>query len=173
MAWLAKVQGKRQDHWKKMGIYNIVQLSRNAHKVNSCLLLASLYFWESLTNTFHLPLGMLTPTLFDVAAITGLSPLGDFFDPTLELRHAFDFDRLGFQNYMEDHFDKESEEVSNEEHIAFLTLWLSYYVLCPGSLQIAKSYVLLAIQLHEGRRVSFGKLLLLRCIEHLEEQRCS
>lgn len=103
---------------------------------------------------------MLTPTLFDVAAITGLSPLGHTFDPTLETRHAFDFDRPGFQNYMEDHYNKESEEVSDEEHIAFLTLWLSYYMFCPGSLQIAKSYIPLAIQLHEGRRVSLGKLLL-------------
>ena len=77
---------------------------------------------------------MLTPTFFDVAAITGLSPLGDTFDPTLELRHAFDFDRPGFQNYMEDHFDKDLDDVSDEEHIAFLTLWLSYYVFCPGLL---------------------------------------
>lgn len=100
------------------------------------------------------------PTLFDVAAMTGLSPLGDPFDLTLETRHAFDFDRPGFQNYMEDHFDKESEDVSDEEHIAFLNLWLSYYMFCPGSLQIAKGYVPLAIQLLEGRHVSMGKLLL-------------
>lgn len=160
LAWLAKIQNKKQDQWKKIGIFDLIQLSRNAHKVNPCLLLASLHFWEASTNTFHLPLGMLTPTLFDVAAITGLSPLGDTFDPTLELRHAFDFDRPGFQNFMEDHFDKESDDVSDEEHIAFLTLWLSYYVFCPGSLQIAKSYVPLAIQLLEGRRVSMGKLLL-------------
>lgn len=103
---------------------------------------------------------MLTPTLFDVAAITGLSPIGDTFDPTAELRRSFDFSRPGFQNYMEDHFDKESDDVSNEEHIAFLTLWLSYYVFCPGSLQITKSYVSLAVQLISGKRISLGKLLL-------------
>lgn len=49
-------------------------------------------------------------------------------------------------------------KVSDEEHIAFITIWLSYYVFCPGSLQIAKSYISLVIQIHEGRQVSLGKL---------------
>lgn len=44
--------------------------------------------------------------------------------------------------------------------MSFLTLWLSYYVFCPGSLQIAKSYIILEIQIHEGQQVSLGKLLL-------------
>lgn len=30
----------------------------------------------------------------------------------------------------------------------------------PGSLQIAKSYINLEIQIHEGRQISLGKLLL-------------
>ena len=114
------------------------------------MLLASIYFWEGSTNTFHLPCGMLTPTLFDVAAITGLSPLGETFDPTLATTNAFDFKRAGVQNYIEDHCGPDSEEVSDEEHIAFLTLWLSYYLFCSCSLQIAKSYIGLATQIHEG-----------------------
>lgn len=48
----------------------------------------------------------------------------------------------------------------DEEHIALLILLLSYYVFCLGSLEIAKSYISLAIQTHEGRHVSLGKLLL-------------
>lgn len=48
----------------------------------------------------------------------------------------------------------------DEEHIAFLTLWLSYYSFCSGSMQIAKSYISLEIQIHEGRQVSLGKLML-------------
>lgn len=114
LAWLAKVQRHKQAQWKKIGIFDLIQLSRTAHRVNPSLLLASLQFWEASTNTFQLPLGMLTPTLFDVAAITGLSPIGDTFDPTAELRRSFDFSRPGFQNYMEDHFDKESDDVSDE-----------------------------------------------------------
>ena len=98
------------------------------------MLLASMYFWEGSTNTFQLPCGMLTPTFFDVAAITGLSPLCKTFDPTLPTENNFTFNHVSFQNYIEDHYDQDSIEVSEEEYIAFLTLWLSYYVFYPGSL---------------------------------------
>lgn len=87
-------------------------------------------------------------TLFYVGSITGRSPLGDTFDPTLPTEATFSFGRASLQNYIEDHHYKDSVEVSDEEHIAFLTLWLSYYVLCPGSLQIAKGYINLEIQIH-------------------------
>lgn len=103
---------------------------------------------------------MLTPTLFDVEAITGFSHLGETFDPTLPTKNTFTFNRASLQNYIEDHHDQDSAEVSDGEHIAFLTLWLSYYVFCPGSMQIAKSYISLEIQIHEGWQVSLGKLLL-------------
>lgn len=103
---------------------------------------------------------MLTPTIFDVAAITCLSPLGETFDLTLLTKTTFSFSRASLQNYIEDHHNKDFVKVSDEEHITFLTLWLSYYVFYPGSLQIAKSYISLAIQIYEGRQVSLGKLLL-------------
>lgn len=103
---------------------------------------------------------MLTPTLFDVAAITDLSPLGETFDPTLLTENTFTFVWASLRNYIVDHHNKDSVKVSDEEHIDFLTLCLSYYVFCPGSLQIAKSYIALVIQIHEGRKISLGKLLL-------------
>lgn len=65
---------------------------------------------------------MFTPTLFDVAAITGLSPLGETFDLTLPMENTFSFNRASFQNYIEDHYDQDSTKVFDEEHIAFLTL---------------------------------------------------
>lgn len=52
LAWLAKVQRHKQEQWKKIGIFDLIQLSRTAHKVNPCLLLAFLHFWEASTNTF-------------------------------------------------------------------------------------------------------------------------
>lgn len=141
LAWLNKVQRKRQDQWRSAGIFDAIQISRYAHRVNPCMLLASMYFWEGSTNTFQFPYGMLTPTLFDVAAITGLSPLGEILDPTLPTENGFSFSRGSLQNYIEDHHNKDSVEVSEEEHIVFLTPWLSYYVFCPDSLQIAKSNI--------------------------------
>lgn len=145
LAWLNKVQHKRQDQWRSVGIFDLIQVPRYAHRVNPLMLLVSFYFWEGSTNTFQLPCGMLIPNLFDVAAITVLSPLGETFDPTLLTENTFTFGRAILLNYIEDHHNKDSVEVSDEEHIAFLTLWLSYYVVCPGSLQIAKSYIVLEI----------------------------
>lgn len=91
---------------------------------------------------------MLMPTLFDVATITGLSPLGETFDPTLPIETNFSFSRANLQNYIKLNHDQNSSEVSDEEHITFLTLCLLYCVFYPGSLQIAKSYISLAIQIH-------------------------
>lgn len=67
IAWLDRVQNKRQAQRKIAGIFDAIQISRHARRVNPCMLLSSLYFWEGSTNTFHLPCGMLTPTLFPVA----------------------------------------------------------------------------------------------------------
>lgn len=69
---------------------------------------------------------MLKPTLFDMAANTGLSPQWETFDPTLSMENTFTFGRASLLNYIKDHHNKGSVEVSDEEHIAFLTLWLSH-----------------------------------------------
>lgn len=99
LAWLDMVQNKCQAQWKTPDIFNTIQISRHAHRVNPCMLLPSLYFWEGLTNTFHLPRGMLKPTLFDVVAITGLLPLGKTFDPTHSTENNF-FSNIQVSNFI-------------------------------------------------------------------------
>lgn len=103
---------------------------------------------------------MLTPTLFDVEAITGMNPLGKTFTPTAETGNGFVFECFSFKKFIIDHHDKKTQEVSDQENIAFLTLWLSYYVLYSGYFQIAKKYIPLEIHLHEGRNISLAKLIL-------------
>src|ERR1044072_1870972 len=60
--WLDRVQAVKGETWKKQGIFDIIQISRKPIKCNA-------------------PYGMITPTLFDVAAITGLKPIGQTYDP--------------------------------------------------------------------------------------------
>lgn len=103
---------------------------------------------------------MLTPTLFVVATVTGLNPLGENFTPTIKTTNKFIVEHFSFKNFIIDHQNKKIVEVSDQEHIAFLSLWLSYYVFCLSSLQIAKKHVPLAIQLNEGQKISLSKLLL-------------
>jgi hypothetical protein len=49
--------------------------------------------------------------------------------------------------------------VSFEEHIAFLTYWLSHFVLCTCSLQVVKRLVPLAIMLHQGLDVALRRFI--------------
>jgi len=61
---------------------------------------------------------------------------------------------------MNTYIDKDTTEVFDTEHIAFLAFWFSQYVLCTRSLQLPRSYVIMAIQLHEGHSFCLRKLLL-------------
>src|ERR1044072_7069656 len=96
--WLDRVQTVKGEAWKKQGIFDIIQISRKPIKCNAPMLLASIHFWESSTNTFQIPCGMITPTLFDVAAITGLKPIGQTYDPVKfkEQKSIFDTKSTSF-----------------------------------------------------------------------------
>ncbi|KAK2351927.1 hypothetical protein QL285_096647 [Trifolium repens] len=161
LPWLNKVEKEYATSWKERGIFDLIQLSREGPKYNAEMLIAALHFWENSTNTFHLKAGMMTPTLFDVAAITGLRPTGPTYDPKYTTpNHQFDFKTLSYSKYIETFHDLSSVEVSHEEHIAFLTYWLSHFVFCTGSLQVVKRLVPLAIMLHQGQDVALGRLIL-------------
>ncbi|KAK2382058.1 serine/threonine-protein phosphatase 7 long form protein [Trifolium repens] len=161
LPWLNKVEKEYATLWKERGIFDLIQLSREGPKYNAEMLIAALHFWENSTNTFHLKAGMMTPTLFDVAAITGLRPTGPTYDPKYTTpNHQFDFKTFSYSKYIETFHDLSSVEVSHEEHIAFLTYWLSHFVFCTGSLQVVKRLVPLAIMLHQGQDVALGRLIL-------------
>lgn len=126
------------------------------------MLVASLYFWESTTNTFQLPSGMVTPTLFDIADITGLRPTGKNFDSSEsdEDNINFNINCAIFSKYIKNHHVTDTDKVSDEEHIAFLALWLSRCIFCCKSLKVAKRYLTLANQLHEGHGIWHCQLIL-------------
>ena len=75
---------------------------------------------------------MLTPTLLDVACLTSLKPTGQSFDPdNHDLEISFDFTRLAYGNFIKDQHVTTSAEVSDKEHISFLT----YCYLCISFVQ--------------------------------------
>jgi hypothetical protein len=113
---------------------------------------------------------MLTPTLLDVAGITGLKPAGQTFDPdNHHSEFSFDFARPAYGNFIIDHHDTSISEVSDIEHIAFLTYWLSRFIFCSRSIQIPKRLTTLAIQLHEGKYIFLRKLILGSLYENLNQ----
>jgi len=134
------------------------------------MLVAALHFWNPSTSSLHLKCGMLTPTLLDVAGFTGLKLIGYTFDPTDHgSKISFDFTRLAYGNFIIDHRVTTSAEVSDKEHIAFLTYWQSMYIFCSRSIQVPKGFNTLAIQLDEGRDICLSKLILGSLYENLNQ----
>lgn len=125
------------------------------------MLISAFYIWEGSTNTFHLRCRIITPTFFGVVVITSLRPTGDTFDPTLKnkIKPNFYFTYAGFNAYIYYQHDQ-AEEVSDSEHISFLTLWISHFILCSSSLQLTKKFITLATQIHKGRNACLIKVIL-------------
>lgn len=126
------------------------------------MLVAALYFWESSTNTFQLPCGMVTPTLFDIAAITGLRPTDDNLEPNGRDEDTINFNtkRASFGKYIKTHQKNNTVEVSDKENFTFLALWLLRCIFCCKLLKVDKIYITLANQLHEGHDICLSQLIL-------------
>lgn len=114
---------------------------------------------------------MMTPTLFDLASIVGLKPMGEEFDPFFlnEDSIGFEVSRAAYSTHINYYHDKSNAEVSDTEHIAFLALWLCIYVFCSRSIQVAKKFITIANQLHVGRKLFLSDLILIHLYESLGE----
>lgn len=133
------------------------------------MLIATLSFWESLSDMLQLMCGMITPTLMDIGSITGVRPIGETNNPSRPLNHNFKFLswRVAFINYLFDQHDANSYKVSDEERMAF---WLYVYpnlFFCLIYLQVALGFLPLVIQLHEGRDVSLSRLIMAKLYDLL------
>lgn len=126
------------------------------------MLVTSLYFWKSTANKFQLPYGMMKPTIFDIATITGLCPTGESFNPNENDEDTINFNTncANFGKYIEDHHDLTTDEVFDEEYIHFLASWLSRCIFYWKSLKVSKRYLTLVNQLHERRDIYLGQLIL-------------
>ncbi|PNX90588.1 hypothetical protein L195_g046713, partial [Trifolium pratense] len=166
--WLNRVEKAYGDFWKEYGIFDFIQLSRMSLEYQPELLIAALHFFEKSSKTFQFKYGMMTPTLFDVAAITGLKPTRDTYNPTNSSKNiSLSITKYTYSKYIEEQRGKDGDEVSEAEHVAFLTLWLCHFVFCTRSIQVAIKYILMATQIHEGCYFGFGRLILANLYEAL------
>jgi hypothetical protein len=159
--WLNRVEKDYGEFWQRYGIFSLIQFARTGPKYRPEMLIAAMHFYEKSTNTFQFKCGMMTPIFLDVAAITDHMPNGETFDPTKTSKNIkLVYKENTFSKYIAENLGKEGEEVSDVEHVAFLTPWLSHFVFCSKSLQVAKMFIPMAIQIHEGRDFALGRLLL-------------
>src|SRR3954464_4958849 len=99
---------------------------------------------------------MITPTLFDIAAITGLRPTWEVFDPNFMDIETIQFNKVKvtYTTFIQRYHVQTTTEVTDEEHIAFLALWLSRCVICSRSLQVVKRHICMANQINAGKRLN-------------------
>ena len=130
----------------------MIHVARVGPKYNANMLISTILFWEGSTNTFYLRDKMVTHTLLDVVVIIGIRTTRETFDPSLKdkTKTNFSFTRPSYSNYIEDQYEDHHEKVSDYEHIIFLTFWLSHLFFCSSSLHVAKKFITLATQIHEG-----------------------
>lgn len=136
------------------------------------MLLSAIFFWEKASNCFHVPFGMITPTLLD-AAITGLRPTGILYHANLEPKNPISLlakssNDYNFTNFISVH-NLECGHVSDQEHVAFLLFGLSTHVFWTKSLKVSIKLLPLATLIHEGTPICLGKMVLAKLYESLSE----
>ncbi|RYR40183.1 hypothetical protein Ahy_A09g045886 [Arachis hypogaea] len=113
----------------------------------------ALYFLDETSHTFHIPYDIITPTLLNVAAITGLTFLGEkiltITKSTTRVKYAIDIFSTTYQSFILNNKGQDEEPVSDNEHIAFCLYWLSGVIFCARSIQVEVTYLPLAIMLVE------------------------
>nr|KYP36580.1 hypothetical protein KK1_042290 [Cajanus cajan] len=174
--WLERVESSMKSIWLETGIFDFVQLSKSdLHVFDPQMLLSAIFFWNRETRAFEFPCGLVCPTLLDIAAITGLMPLGQKYHPdafeeeTSPKDISIVWDKKTYLAFINAHQGQSREPVSDSEHIAFLLSWLSACVFCTPSLQVPKYYYILAQSLHLRKKVCLSKLLLAALYTCLDE----
>lgn len=108
LKWLNRLKPKMETHWKMLGIYDLICLSEDA--------------------THH----------YDAAVISGLSPIGEDFLPNLTFAKSLKVNssNMSYKAFIGNTM-RETEEISDEEHVAFLMCWISSFVFCCRSFVVA------------------------------------
>jgi len=121
--WKRRLEALKEKQWKKLHIYDLIQLSDHpVHAYNYFLISSFLKFGESNTYSLHILYGMLSPTLFEVVAIIGLKPTEVDFVLSLVPRNlvCIDNSKPTYNQFIATNM-KEIGEISVEEHVALLT----------------------------------------------------
>ncbi|XP_040989066.1 uncharacterized protein LOC121236702 [Juglans microcarpa x Juglans regia] len=169
--WVDSLHSKQQSTWKKAGIYEAILSSTYKVQSHNGLIVAVAKSWCPEINCFVFPGGAATITLEDMMILGGYSVLGDSFSERLEtddmrkikgnltevhkqISVARKVRHCPWMNY----FMGTGHEL---EHEAFLSLWLSRYVV-PTYLydNIGKHCFPIAIRLARGIRIALAPVVL-------------
>ncbi|KAH1253529.1 hypothetical protein GmHk_04G010160 [Glycine max] len=115
-SWLKPLETKKAQHWKNIGIYNLIQLSKyDVVNLDMPMLMAYFLFWNQSLHALELPCGLISPTLMDMTTITKTSKK----DLCSRSEVKIDFSAKSYGGFIEKNA-KDTEEVSDEKHTTFL-----------------------------------------------------
>ncbi|RYR20701.1 hypothetical protein Ahy_B03g065922 [Arachis hypogaea] len=94
------------------------------------------------TNNFHLPCGMISMSLLDVAAITRLpiSPPDCTLDMQPERQYSISLTN-SYSDFIAYNMGEEGTDITDDEYIDFLFYWLTAIIFCSQSVQMSNSYI--------------------------------
>ncbi|CDY25191.1 BnaC06g04160D [Brassica napus] len=172
-SWATKMSALHEPTWKKAGIFEAVVASTLKITKDSDLVLEIAEKWCPDTNTFVFPWGEATITLEDVLLLLGFSVLGSPVFASLDSSGEKTKEKLEKERVV-----LKRDQVSNRatqtvwmsrfmdsgdddelEHVAFLALWLSYFVFPTRYYQINEAVFPVAVHLASG----FGLLQDVHC----------
>ncbi|KAK1643502.1 hypothetical protein QYE76_061307 [Lolium multiflorum] len=163
VAWYSRVSKTHYATWETIGIADALSLSLSPLEKNENILKTIGYFWSDALNCFMFGHGPMTPTLLDVAMITGLdiaSPCPSaFMLPKVPFTLSSKTECTSWGAYLR-RYMKTKGPVTEREHTAFLNFWLEHFIFCGPSLAPTKNYLSLAYELAKGTQLGVGKLLL-------------
>ncbi|KAK1551501.1 hypothetical protein QYE76_017487 [Lolium multiflorum] len=163
VAWYNTVSKTHYATWETIGIADALSLSLSPLEKNENILKTIGYFWSDALNCFMFGHGPMTPTLLDVAMITGLdiaSPSPSAFKlPKVPFTLSSKTECTSWGAYLK-RYMKTKGPVTEREHTAFLNFWLEHFIFCGPSLAPTKNYLSLAYELAKGTQLGLGKLFL-------------
>ena len=174
-SWATKMSLLHEPTWRKAGIFEAVAASTLKITKDSDLVIGVAEKWCPDTNTFVFPWGEATVTLEDVMVLLGFSVLGSPVFAPLDgsgekiLREVEKewvkikrdkvncVTQVAWMGRFMDSGDDDEEEL---EHVAFLVLWLSYFVFSSRYYHIDEAILPIAVHLSSGVRIALAPAVL-------------
>ncbi|KAL7169062.1 hypothetical protein ACSBR2_034152 [Camellia fascicularis] len=105
---------------------------------------------------------MISPTILDVAHLTGLSILGLEVSALLEpMKVPFTLQTdMGYTDFTKNYKGKPGSAVTDQERAAFYPIWLCQFLFCVPGFKITKEYLPPTLRLQDGQAMALASYLL-------------
>ncbi|RYQ93016.1 hypothetical protein Ahy_B09g099271 [Arachis hypogaea] len=119
-AWYQRLELTKSATWGALGIQALLRLSHFSLTTYHWMIGAVTCFWNSTTNNFHLPCGMIRMSLLDVAAITGLPIDSPNCTPDMQSKHWYNVVLTNsYSDFIAHNMGENGTEITDSEHSCY------------------------------------------------------